>query len=97
MIFCGAAEVDDIWEAVAKATAKNQLGIAAKVAPRNPDEDSRKDRIICVYTADFTNTKDVERVLLKLREMRLIEPRGKPIWYKPGRLPPQVPSVSSRH
>ena len=59
---------------MAKATASNQLGIAAKVAPRSQVDDPRKDRIVCVYTADFADKKDVGRVLQKLRELRLVTP-----------------------
>ncbi|KAI1020798.1 hypothetical protein LB504_011877 [Fusarium proliferatum] len=84
MLFCAPAEVNDVWGIVAKATAKNELGIAAKVAPRPAEEDSRKDRLICVYTTDFADKADVGRVLQKLRELRLVEARGRPIYYKPG-------------
>lgn len=84
MLFCPSAEVNEVWEIVAKATANNELGIAAKVAPRSPIEDPRKDRLICVYTADFKDLNDVGRVLRKLRELRLVEARGCPIYYKPG-------------
>ncbi|KAM0230932.1 hypothetical protein ACHAP5_011229 [Fusarium lateritium] len=83
MLFCSPAEVNDVWDIIAKATANNELGIAAKVAPRPVDEDSRKDRIICVYTTDFADKADVGRVLQKLRELRLVEARGRPIYYKP--------------
>ncbi|KAF4976624.1 hypothetical protein FZEAL_6738 [Fusarium zealandicum] len=83
MLFCAPAEVNDVWDIVAKATANNELGIAAKVAPRPVDEDSRKDRLICVYTTDFADVADVGRVLQKLRELRLVEARGRPIYYKP--------------
>jgi len=84
MLFCTPAEVNDVWDIIAKATANNELGIAAKVAPRPVDEDSRKDRLICVYTADFADKADVGRVLQRLRELRLVEIRGRPIYYKPG-------------
>lgn len=84
MLFCSATEVNQAWELVAKSTANNELGIAAKVAPRSQTEDPRKDRIICVYTADFKDKADVGRVLQKLRELRLVEARGRLIYYKPG-------------
>lgn len=84
MLFCPATEVNEVWEIVAKATANNELGIAAKVAPRSPLEDPRKDRLLCVYTADFEDKADVGRVLQKLRELKLVEARGRPIYYKPG-------------
>ncbi|KAH0493287.1 hypothetical protein TgHK011_008199 [Trichoderma gracile] len=83
MLFCPTTEVNEVWEIVAKATANNELGIAAKVAPRSPLEDFRKDRLLCVYTADFTDKADVGRVLQKLRELKLVEARGRPIYYKP--------------
>ncbi|KAM5352106.1 hypothetical protein ACJ41O_004829 [Fusarium nematophilum] len=83
MLFCPPAEVNDVWAIVAKATANNELGIAAKVAPRPVNDDFRKDRLICVYTTDFADRADVGRVLQKLRELRLVEARGRPIYYKP--------------
>lgn len=85
MLFCALSEVNDVWEIVAKATANNELGIAAKVAPRSPLENPHKDRLICLYTTDFRDTADVGRVLQKLRELRLVEARGRPIYYKPGK------------
>lgn len=86
MLFCTAQEVNTVWEVVAKATAENELGIAAKVAPRPEVEDPRKDRLICVYTADFKDRVDVDRVLQKLRALKLVEARGRPIYYKPGEI-----------
>ncbi|KAF4453573.1 hypothetical protein F53441_3819 [Fusarium austroafricanum] len=91
MLFRPPAEVNDVWEIVAKATANNELGIAAKVAPRPVEEDYRKDRLICVYTADFANRADVGRVLQKLRELGLVETRERAIYYKPGHLTSSKP------
>lgn len=84
MLFCPPQVVDETWEIVAKATAGNELGIASKVAPKNEMEDLRRDRLICVYTSDFHDKADVGRVLQKLRELKLVEPKGRPIYYKPG-------------
>ncbi|POR36480.1 Uncharacterized protein TPAR_03325 [Tolypocladium paradoxum] len=83
LLFCPPAEVNEMWGLVAKATANNELGIAAKVAPRSPLEDRRKDRLICVYTADFKDKADVGRVLQRLRELRLVEAKGRLVYYKP--------------
>lgn len=85
MLFCSPRDVNEIWRIVAKATAKNELGIAAKVAPKPEGEDSRRDRLVCIYTTDFKDKADVGRVLQKLRELRLVESRGHPIYYKPGK------------
>jgi len=86
MIFCSPIDVDEVWEVIAKATANNELGIAAKVMPRQED-DGKRERVIAIYTVDFRDRKDVERVLRKLRELKLVEARGKAIYYKPGKSP----------
>lgn len=84
MVFCQANEVNAIWAVIARATANNELGIAAKVSP--DDGDDRKARVICIYTKDFTDLKDVSRVVHKLKDLGVIDSRGKPIWYKCGKL-----------
>ena len=43
MIFCGPADVDETWATVARATANNELGIAAKVRPGLPNQEPRPD------------------------------------------------------
>lgn len=83
MFFCPPEEVNAIWEVVARGTAANELGVAAKVAPDAGDD--RSLRLICVYTKDFSDMKDVTRVANKLKEYGLIETRGKPIYYKCGK------------
>ncbi|KAI1489682.1 hypothetical protein F5X96DRAFT_679574 [Biscogniauxia mediterranea] len=80
MIFCNSLEVNDVWDVIAKATANNELGIAAKVAPRSTT-DRRTEQLICVYTADFTDMKDVKRVAESLKQLGLV--RGKSLYYKP--------------
>lgn len=87
MLFCDVLEVNAVWDIVAKATANNELGIAAKVAPRLEQDDSRKDRLICVYTKDFMDKIDVGRVLQRLKELRLADGKSRKIYYKPGKCP----------
>ncbi|KAK8097315.1 hypothetical protein PG999_013259 [Apiospora kogelbergensis] len=82
MIFCPVHSVDETWALVAKATANNELGIAAKVAPRST-VDQRTERLICVYTADFSDKEDVHRVAGKLKQFGLAQPHGRPLYYKP--------------
>ncbi|KAI0012389.1 DUF1917-domain-containing protein [Xylariaceae sp. FL0662B] len=82
MIFSNVLDVNEVWEIVAKATANNELGIAAKVAPRS-NVDRRTERLICVYTADFSDIKDVKRVAQRLKQLGLVQARGKPLYYKP--------------
>ncbi|TGJ84003.1 hypothetical protein E0Z10_g4784 [Xylaria hypoxylon] len=81
MLFCTAFEVNEVWGIIAKATANNELGIAAKVATK-PNIDQRTERLICVYTADFSDKGDVTRVAERLRQLGLV--KDKPLYYKPG-------------
>ncbi|CAG8958633.1 hypothetical protein HYFRA_00009950 [Hymenoscyphus fraxineus] len=80
MIFCDQVEVNEVWSVVARATINNELGIAAKVAPF--DGDIEKSRLMCIYTKDFTDMEDVNRVVQKLKSLGLVVLKGKPIYYK---------------
>lgn len=84
MLFVDPALVDDVWATVARATVRNELGIAAKVAPRGEGRGSSKERLICIYTYDFSDQQDLGRVLGRLRELELVRagPGRKPIYYK---------------
>ena len=81
MLFPEPGDVNDVWARVATATADNTLGIAAKVEPRVASE---KARLICVYTRDFRDKEDVGRVLDRMRELELVRPSGRQIYYKSG-------------
>lgn len=83
MLFCESDDVNAVWAVVARGTANNELGIASKVAADTGEE--RKQRLICVYTKDFSDLKDVARVANKLREYGLVDARGKAIYYKCGK------------
>lgn len=87
MLFIPPTNVDAVWSTVVHATLKNELGIAAKVAPR-PERGSTKERLICVYTYDFGDKDDVARVLVRLRELDLVKngPGAKWIYYKTGKV-----------
>lgn len=92
MLFVEPAFVDHVWATVARATFKNELGIAAKVAPRQ-ERGSAKERVICIYTYDFSDKDDIARVLHRLRQLELVRDRspGKSIYYKPGAFHPPSP------
>ncbi|KAK3335282.1 hypothetical protein B0T19DRAFT_4045 [Cercophora scortea] len=69
-----------IWHRIAEAVSANLLGIGAKVSTKRfenscssgvPDE-----RVICVYTKDFTDVEDVKRVLLALAELGVVGKAG---------------------
>ncbi|KAF7362723.1 DUF1917-domain-containing protein [Mycena venus] len=88
MLFPTIEEVNETWALVANATANNRLGTAAKIATAGKEEGDRC-RLICVYTRDFTDKEDVERVLLELVRMGLVpaekgggKSKGKGIHYK---------------
>ncbi|TAQ87203.1 hypothetical protein B7494_g4444 [Chlorociboria aeruginascens] len=81
MLFCSPHEVNEVWAVVASKTANNELGIAAKVAP--DDGNTRGVRLTCIYTQDFSDLEDISRVLNKMRELGLVETKGRPIYYKP--------------
>ncbi len=83
LLFPGVGQISSAWEVVASATATDELGTSAKVAPRDPDH-PEDEQVICVYTRDFRDIGDICRVLNRLRELCLVEPRGKCIYYKCG-------------
>ncbi|KAG8162633.1 hypothetical protein KVR01_007111 [Diaporthe batatas] len=83
MLFVEPNSVNEVWASVAQATARNELGIAAKVAPRE-ERGSARERLVCIYTHDFRDKDDIARVLHRLRQLELVRDRagGKPIYYK---------------
>ena len=89
MLFPPAVDVNRVWSVVATATAAGELGGAAKVATEDGQADTA-GRLICVYTEDFGDRKDVKRVLLKLGELGLAKRKSEwgqetGISYKPGK------------
>lgn len=96
MLFVEPTSVNEVWASVAQATARNELGIAAKVAPRE-ERGSPRERLVCIYTYDFRDKDDIARVLHRLRQLELVRDRtgGKPIYYKAGGCLLSLLSVSS--
>jgi hypothetical protein len=85
MLFPSAEFVDAVWAVVARATAANELGVAAKVAPRVGNEPPQGSaRLICIYTRDFKDKDDIARVLGRMKELELVRPNGRAIYYKCG-------------
>lgn len=89
MLFPTPGDVNAVWQHVADATVSGHLGSSAKVATDSGLGDGRP-RLVCVYTEDFSNDEDVNRVLKKLVEMGLVNkkeaagaPRG--LYYKCGK------------
>ena len=84
MLFPSASDVNTYWSLVAKGTIAGDLGHAAKVAT---DDGTQNTRLICIYTPDFSDKKDVKRVLERLLAMGLCNrngalAEGRAIYYK---------------
>lgn len=96
MLFPMPWDVDAVWRVVADATASGQLGSDAKVATKSEEEEnsqggpgSGRPRLVCVYTNDFADVADVQRVVQKLDQLGLVRQKGswgeeRGIYYKCG-------------
>ncbi|KAF2477957.1 DUF1917-domain-containing protein [Lindgomyces ingoldianus] len=78
MLFPSLEDLGRVWKLVVEGTISNRLGSGAKVAT---DEGGTEPRLICIYTKDFGDTKDVLRVLQELEGMGLVG-FGRGISYK---------------
>lgn len=81
LLFPRVEDVPTTWRTVAEAVVEGRLGNTAKIAT---DTDKKEDdgiRVICVYTADFTDESEVRRVCRSLNDLGLI-PTERSIWYK---------------
>lgn len=79
MLFTDPPKLQRNWSLVARATADGKLGPTSKVATSSS---ARGPTLICVYTEDFADTEDVQRVLKMLVELGLCLRKGRPIYYK---------------
>jgi hypothetical protein len=75
--------VNDVWFKVVAAVSKGELGSAAKVST-DKGEGEEDVRVISIYTDDFSDKKDVKRVLLKLVELGLVNAKveAQGVYYK---------------
>jgi Basophilic leukemia-expressed protein Bles03 len=71
LIFLKRNEADEMWSKIKAAVEEGKLGSAAKISTNhpasvrfNPDE-----QVVCVYTYDWTDEKDVMRIRRQLREL----------------------------
>lgn len=77
LIFCSKEKVDETWEQIKEAQNMGQLGNISKVATARQNG-KYKNHVICVYTYDSTDEKDVLRVRESLRKLGF----EKPLHYK---------------
>jgi hypothetical protein len=80
MLFPLPEDLPRTWRLVAEATAAGKLGSMAKVASGPNYLNPKPERLICVYTYDFSDTADVRRVLDGLLTLEGVPERG--IYYK---------------
>ena len=73
LIFVNVKDVDEEWAKIKKATEEGRLGAEAKVStpkPKPTDIGYKKgEHVICVYTYDWADEKDVRRIREELRKL----------------------------
>lgn len=71
LLFVARERVDEAWAAVARATADGLLGPSAKcaTAKSSPSTLDQGSTVICVYTNDYEDKADVNRVREALRRI----------------------------
>lgn len=71
LIFVDPKNVDEVWLKIKKAVEEGKLGSSAKVATAKPSPLAGKSnaKVICVYTYDWTDEKDVKRIREELRKL----------------------------
>ncbi len=71
LIFVDPENVDEVWAKIKKAVEEGKLGNSAKVAAAKPNPMAGKSgaKVICVYTYDWTDEKDVTRIREELRKL----------------------------
>ena len=71
LIFVYDKKVNDVWAKIKKATEEGKLGNSSKVATAKPNPLAGKSeaKVICVYTYDWTDERDVRRVREELRKL----------------------------
>jgi len=82
MVFPKPDHVDNIWATIAKATMEGRLGSSAKV--QTDHRSPKPERLIGIYTHDFSDVIDVKRVLKEMKRLGLVkgEADSRPIYYK---------------
>jgi len=73
LIFVNVKDVDEVWAKIKKATEEGRLGAETKVStvkPKPTDIGYKKgEHVICVYTYDWNDEKDVRRIREELRKL----------------------------
>ncbi|TLD35100.1 DUF1917-domain-containing protein [Venturia nashicola] len=81
MLFPTTEDTPKVWLQVVEAVSAGKLGIMAKVATEC--KPGSNDRLICIYSEDFTDVVDVRRQLETMANLHLVQRQGgRPIYYK---------------
>jgi hypothetical protein len=81
MLFVLNNDMDNIWDIIKNETENGNLGISSKIATmkNNPNTLNNSYKVICVYTYDYSDKDNVEKIGKKLIELLNL---NKPIYYK---------------
>jgi hypothetical protein len=78
LLYVSTAQIDEVWKKVAASTFKGELGIDAKVS--TPLQAASSDKYLtCVYTKNYLDLDDVNRVRERLRQLGFLAR----LYYKP--------------
>ena len=77
LIYSSPRSINDVWKTVAAAYVKDELGVNIKVSTASQSETN--EHVICVYTWNYLDVSDVERVREKLRSFGF----DRRLYYKP--------------
>jgi len=71
LIFEYKDEIDETWNKIKKATREGIFGTRSKDATARPSPKASNNnfRVICIYTADFDNTADINRIAKSIRSL----------------------------
>ena len=68
------SQIDQVWQAVAGAVERGELGTLAKVSTTTSNVHAHsRAHVICVYNSDHRDLADMSRVLLSLRHVGIGE------------------------
>lgn len=74
LLFINITKLDETWNVIKKATEEGKLGDFSKTATLKPSPTATREntKVICVYTNDYTDVKDVMRVRHELRNLGFV-------------------------
>ena len=78
LVYESEQSINSNWNQIANSTLKGELGIDTKVSTARQVGTS-KEYVVCVYTGNYLDTTDVNRVRQRLRELGYVQK----LYYKP--------------